>query len=276
MLDALHQGLTWIGDLIFGGLLRLPRDIVLVLLALLTGLVLTVVRRWTTNQDLLRRCKEDKARLKQLMKEARRRRDRDAVKRIRATLGQIGWIAMKSEGRPLLASLPIIAVLAVWAFSRIAWLPPPPDEPIEVRFYFTESEIGRIAFLLPETGLAIESGRLRRIQPSYGPDGHTVDGGVAAWQLRAEPRSTPYRVRLRYRAKTFQRPLVADGRRYAPPQVFFDGADSVVASELALREYRPFGIVPGRPALALAPWMVGYLIIVIPLSVVLKPLLHIY
>ncbi len=276
MLDALHQGLVWFGDLLFGGLLRLPRDIVLVFLALLTSLVLTIVRRWTTPQDLLRRCQEDKARLKQLVKEARRRGDRASVQRIRATAAQIGMIAMKAEGKPLLASLPIIAVLAVWAFSRIGWLPPAPGEPMEVRFYFPESEIGRIAFLLPEPGLTAESGWVQRIQPSYGPDGHTVDGGMASWRILAEPRSTPYRVRLRYRGQILERPLIADGRRYATPTVFFSDAAAVIGSELALREYRPFGVIPGWPALALAPWIVGYLIIVLPLSLALKPLLRIY
>jgi hypothetical protein len=276
MLEGLQHLLVSIGDAALGGLLRLPRDAVLILLALLTGLVLTVVRRWTTDQDLLRRCKEDKRRLKQLLKEARRRKDREAVKRIRATIGQIGMMAMKAEGKPLLVSLPIIVVLAVWAFARIAYLPPKPGEPLEVRFYFPESEIGRTVFLLPEPGLTAGGGWLRKIQPSYAADGVTVDGGVAAWKLRVEPRSAPYRIRLRHRGQVFERPLIADGVRYANPLVVYHGEEEILASELGLREYRPFGVVPGWPALALQPWVVGYLIIVLPLSVGLKPLLRIY
>ena len=36
------------------------------------------------------------------------------------------------------------------------------------------------------------------------------------------------------------------------------------------------GIVPGIEAIAFAPWIVGYLIIVIPFSLIMKPVLKIY
>ena len=72
-----------IGDPLLGWMLHLPRDLTLVLLAVMTGVIMTVIRRFTTNQDLLRRCKEDKARLGVLMSEAKSVGDKERIKNIR-------------------------------------------------------------------------------------------------------------------------------------------------------------------------------------------------
>ena len=59
--------LTWINDVILAfadpllnWLLRLPSDVALLIVAVGTGAILTLARLMTTNQDLLRRCAQDK------------------------------------------------------------------------------------------------------------------------------------------------------------------------------------------------------------------------
>ena len=86
-----------IGDPLLGWMLGLDRNIALFIVAIGTALILTLVRLFTTNQNLLGRCKKDKARLKQLMREAKKTGDKDAVARYRTTTGQIGMKSMKAE-----------------------------------------------------------------------------------------------------------------------------------------------------------------------------------
>ena len=72
-------------DYVLGWLLLLPRDLTMLLLALGTTVLMTLARKWLTNQDLLGRCQADLNRLKELIQTARRAGDREAVQRLRTT-----------------------------------------------------------------------------------------------------------------------------------------------------------------------------------------------
>lgn len=279
MFEAINNAVLTVGDPLLGWMLNLPRDLVLIFVALGTALVLTVVRRWTTNQDRLGRAKADKRRLKELTREAKARGDKDAVKRYRTSLQQIGIMSMKAEGKPLLASLLPIAVIAVWAFSNINYQPPTPGEPVTVKAYFPISAIGETAHIVPADGLSDVGGTwVREIKPGYDPKGKEITDGQATWDLEASSRPEPYTLEVRHAGETVTKELIVDGKRYATPLVFYNDKDeeAFTAVELVMPEYKPFGIVPGWAGAGLQPWIVGYLIIVIPLSVVLKPVLRTY
>lgn len=388
MLEAINAALLAVADVLLGWMLYLPRDLALVLLALGTAAVLTLVRLVTTDQDLLGRCKRDIARLKELLREAKKRRDKEAVARHRATMGQIGMVTMKAEVKPLLAALLPVALLAVWAFANLGHVPADGQEPVLVKAYFpthligqrahivpqeglkdaggwyrvvqrggpAESAygvadwtlladagvqptqfgfnldgqtyrcpasatgrpaaeeaaerarlgplawstigpaslsvegrrqlkvgliapanyIGRVARLMPEPGLHAAPGWVRRVVEDYDlANGAAVSNGVALWAVRAERRADAYALGVRFGGQRFEKNLIVDGRRYAPPLRYYD-ADDLLCVETVLPEYKPFGVVPGVPALMLEAWMVGYLLIVLPLALLLKPVLHIH
>src|SRR6516164_1963701 len=94
-----------VGDFLLGWLLRLPRDLTLLMVAVFTALVMIGIRLMTTNQDLLRLAAEDGRRLRQLSREARRQGDKTALQRYKLTRSQVGLIKLKAEGLPLLVSL---------------------------------------------------------------------------------------------------------------------------------------------------------------------------
>ncbi|NIA20614.1 MAG: hypothetical protein GWP05_01305 [Anaerolineaceae bacterium] len=283
LLDMLNKFLLSIGDPLLGWLLGLPRDVALFIVAIGTALILTVVRLLATNQDLLGRCKKDKARLKQLMREAKTRGDKEAMARYRTTIGQIGMRRMKAEGKPLLASVVPIAILACWCLARIAYLPLTPEEPVQVNVYFPAGEIGKLVHIVPQEGLEAEDGWIRTIERDVNEEGNEIDSGVARWKLLCKKSDKAYLLQIRHNGKTFEKKLFVDGRRYADPVRLYED-ESIICSEVYNvkdrdvkgREYKPFGIVPGIPWLALQPWIVGYLIIVLPFSFLLKPVLRIH
>lgn len=258
------------GDLLFGWLLHLPTELLFLALALLTSTAFAVVRRFTTNQERLQRCKADKQRLKELLREAKAHRDQAACARHRSTLGRIGLIQMKAEWKPMLAALVPVGLLAVWAFERVEFYPPAPEEALRASLYAPVSASGRLVHVAPEEGLAAEGGWIRRFEPV--PEDPLVS--VAAWTLHASrPRS--YVLRFRWGEQTLEHPLVVGAWRYAAPVVAHAEQGPSVLSSVELRPRKMFGLVPGIERFGLPPWLVAYLLLTVPLVFVVKFVLRI-
>jgi len=263
--DLVNTTCLWITDRLLGWLLWLPADAALVAIAVVSALLLMGIRRVATDQDLLRRCAADTKRLKELARDARRRKDRQARARCRATLGQIQLVKLRAELKPLLLSVVPIALLAIWCFARLAYVPPEPGEPVAVAVELPADEAASLLHILPQEGLTAADGWIRRADAAA-----EATAAVARWRLAADGRDEPYVLTIRHDGRTFTKQLIVDGRRYGPPVELFGD----VAVRLDLTAYRPFGVVPGLGA-ALPPWIVGYLILVLPLAVIGKPLLKI-
>lgn len=281
MLNEINNVIMAIADPLLGWLLYFPQDVSLILVALLTGLVLNGVRVFTTNQLLLKRCKEDKKRLKQLKKEAKSRGDKEALRRYRQITGQIGIKTLLAEIKPLFSSLIPIAILAVWAFSRIAYVAPQADDEITVTMYFPLSSVGDYVHMLPVDGIESNGAWIQRVEDDVVPAGDdpqqesTVLNGVVRWTLRCQEQAAPYSLTIRHGDRTIEKELVVNGKYYTEPLQTY-GALFEEVIEFSAQEYKLFGVVPGIPSIMLAPWMLAYLIIVLPLAFILKPLMRIY
>ena len=168
MLAWINNAVVALADPLFNWLLRLPTDVALVIVAVGTAAIITFSRLFTTNQDLLRRCDQDKKRLKELIRQAKRQKDKEAVKRYRTTRNMIGMMTMKEEGGPLLAAIVPIAILGTWCFQRLAFVPPRAGETVQVKAYFPVSAVGELAHVVPQEGLREVSGE------DSGNNGHWI------------------------------------------------------------------------------------------------------
>lgn len=285
-------------DVLLGWLLELPRWIGLVAVGLATAALLTLIRKWTTDQERLARAAADLRRLKELRRAAKVAKDADAVERHKAVQGQIMWIKLKAEGRPLVAVMLPVALLATWAFERLAYYPPREDETIEVVAYFVVGEWNDparsaendVVHLVPPAGLRVRNGwvqpvRTRNNEPTIWDrwralmrisDVRQPDPDIIAiWQLQGEAREQPYPLVFRWNEHSFQRDLLVGQRRYSPVATMCEVKDSVkVITEVRLREVRLFG-VPGLGAW-LPAWLVGYLMVSILFMLALKKVLRIF
>ncbi len=258
-LKALDPLLSWV--------LRLPSDGALVLVALLTAIILTVVRRMGTNQDRLRRALRDDARLKELMRDARARKDTEALQRFRGTRSWISMLKLKAEGLPLLLSLVPIALLATWAMSRLEFHPLHADQPFEVILYTSPSAEGEVVHLVPLEGLQSESGWVQEVKVI------TEQGtsyGEARWTLKGMARPEPYRLTVRMKGRTLEHEVLVGGPFYAPAVI---DHGSPVLTEVKLDPVKLAGVVPGIP-MVLPAWLVGYIVLSIPLVFVVRKVLH--
>ncbi len=271
MLEAWNSFATKCVDLLLGWSLYLPRDVVLLLVSLLTALALLGVRRWTTNQDWLRRAQADRKRLGQLLREAKREGDRQQAARYRATSAMIAWCRLKAEGLPLLLSLPPLALLGTWAMFRLGYLPPEPGDQLAARLYTPTSAISRVAHLVPRDGIACD-GWVQAVGEDT-LDGEVVNG-IATWTIICgdEPRDASLAFRLG--EHRFEHPLTIGGAIHSQP-LQFHGPRGQYVTEVALPEYRLLGILPGIPWLMIPPWVTGYLLLVLPITLILRRVLRI-
>ncbi len=291
MMEAINAWVANMADWIFGWILFLPRDLSLFTVAVLTSASLSFVRKWTTDQEWLHRSVADEERQNQLIKDAKKRGDKEAAKRHKDTITLIKMKAMRFEGKPLLWALIPVALLATWAFTRLAFVPPRPNEPVEVRAYLPRAEIGKTVHLAPEPGIEAPDGWMRSVVQDQPPAivgiwdqtgvwlnarlcallGKTPAEpqleGIATW--RVIPRDTQvHALQVRYAGHTYEAKLVAGRRQYEGPTWVF--ADTPVQSvEVALKPTRLFNFV-GDLLWVLPAWMAAYLLICIPFVTILR------
>ena len=271
MLDWINHAILALADPLLNWLLRLPTDLALVIVAVGTAAIITFSRLFSTNQDLLRRCDQDKKRLKELIREAKLQKDNEAVKRYRATRNMIGIMAMKEEGWPLLAAIVPIAILGTWCFQRLAFVPPRAGETVRVNAYFPVSMVGELAHVVPQDGLREVSREDSRGSGQWiqeimndvpGPDG-IAKSGIATWKIQARARPEPYALEIRCKSVTVQKELLVGQPIYSPEVEFYGGDQSIMSAQIEMKPVQFLGIVPGINWLLMPPWLVAYFLIAI-------------
>lgn len=270
MVESLTRFCLAVADPLLGWLLRLPSELAVAIVALATALILRGVRRFTTDQDLLRRAAADRRRLRELIREARRRGDRAAVARFKLTHTQIAMRTMGQEWKPLLISLVPVAVLAVWCFSRLEFHPPAAEEPVDVVLFTPVSAIGEFVHLVPSDGIRAD-GWVRVVRPDVQGTNSPPSNGIAVWSVRAAAGS--HTVTFRLADATLTREFRAGLKTYAEP---IRQHDRGYVTQLCMREARFLGVVPAIPQIGFASWLVAYLLIVCAAFPVIRRLTGIY
>jgi hypothetical protein len=178
-------------------------------------------------------------------------------------------VKLKAEGWPLLASVVPVALLATWALFRLEYLPVRPGQRTELVLYTPVTAAGEVVHVVPEDGLKVGGGWVRRIQAVTG-DG--PPHGLASWDFEAGQERV-YKLLVRWQDRTFERDLVVGPRFYALPVV--DHGHDVI-SEWKREPWRWLGFVPGIGALGLPAWLIGYVVMVVPITLLLKRALGVY
>jgi len=270
---------SWItagGDLLFGWLLVLPRDVAIIALALLTSLILTLLRRWGTNQDLLSRCAADLRCLRRLIREAKSRRDKPEVARMQGVVNLVKLTQLRAEGWVLLMALPPLAFLGAWGVERLDYLPPRVGEEVTFRAYYSLSSVNKLTHLVPPEGFELRSPAVQEVR--LDEDASEDRGGargVAEWTLMADAPVRAADFVVRHQEHSVAHGVRVDGRVYQPP-VQTHGDDLIPSSEVQLRQARFLGMVSGVSTMGLPPWVVAYLLLAILLVYPLRKLMRVW
>jgi len=288
MTDVLLRASLAAGDLLFGWALLLPTVIVVAILGVLTSALMLVVRRWTTDQDLLGRACADRRRLKVLMREAKAVKDKAAVKRLRKTNGEIALKRLGAEVKPLLAVLLPLVLIGTWGWYRLGYVPPRDDEPVMIELSLPASAAGSVAFLVPQEGIRVkdvedvEDGYVARVEEVEESKAE-IPAAVARWTVRGKAAAEPYMLVLNHGERRFEHDLLIGQRTYAADLVLHEPGRPLPQSYARMRVPKIAGLVEGPHPDdwdgygALFPsWVITYLLVVVPFYFAAKRLFHLH
>ncbi|MFM9964213.1 MAG: hypothetical protein ACKV2Q_23660 [Planctomycetaceae bacterium] len=259
-----------VGDSLLGWLLLLPRDVALLVFAILTALLMTLARRWVTNQDLLRRCSADLQQLKRLIRDAKSAGDKPRRQRLRSTVAMVKQIQLAEDMKVLAVVLVPVAALAMWAVERLDYRPPRLGESLVVRAIFPISSVDEVTHLVPIDGVELQSPAIQIIQAEQ----QSPPIGWAEWTLRPTLATDALTLTIRHHGESAEHPVSLGRRTYLPPQLLHPNV-RLSRTEVLLRRYCPLGVDLKTDAIGLPPWMLGYLVLTLLIVPGLKRLLRV-
>jgi len=242
-----------------------------------TSLMMTLARRWFTNQERLHRCKNDLGRLKALKKIAKKAKDKLAVENNAGTVGLVKMIQMGAEGRALLFSIVPVALLATWAWQRMAYIPAPADKPLAIRAYFAPSALDRLAWLCPAPGLQLADGNYVQRVRSIASDPAKPDSKdpMAVWNIKASPSVHDLDLCIQIGDQVVHHPCQIGLSTYATPIVeHTDGP--IITTEAVLVDPKFLGILPGFSQYGFGSWLIAYVILASIFVPLLRKVLKVY
>jgi hypothetical protein len=234
-------------DWLLGWSLYLPATVAVAVVGALSALVVNVVQKYCSDQDLLGRARSDLKRLRERRKAAREADDREALQRLTGLSRRIGARYFAASLRPALLTVPVIGVVAMWTGSRLGFEPVRPGETVDVRAHFEDGASG-FAHFIPNVGITALGSAIAPVEvPRDGaPEGRsdTRIGRQARWRFLASGDGTfPFVVR--YAGRSYEVDVPVAGRGGRPPErvtVFNEQTptrDQLQAVEFSLDESMP-------------------------------------
>ncbi|TVR45427.1 MAG: hypothetical protein EA402_04465 [Planctomycetota bacterium] len=272
--ERLYDLLVVILDYPLGWMLYLGRDLSIFTLAAGTALVMLLLRRRVSNQAALAMASEDRATLKQRQRAAKKAGQRDLARRLGSERARLALSMLRHEGKPLLAALIPIILLASWAYARLGHIPPTSDSVVSVHVDLAPGMSDTPVYLLPADGVEAVNGWIQFPEPAEAAFGGEAVAR-AVWDLRFAASEEPYRLTLHAGDAQQYIDMIVDQRIYANPERYLYQA-TIRGLFTQLEERRFLGLVPGIPGMAIPPWLLAYLLLAIPCYLIFKKLLRIH
>lgn len=243
---------TLVLDRILGWTLSCPRDIGLVILALLSAGLLLALRLLLVSRNTMLMIQQDQRKLNELTAQAKRSADLDALRRLRLNRGRVATRKLFTELPAVTIGVFIFATLLQWGAENLDALPLQPGVPFETTLELPASSQGMIVHLVPEEGLQSDAGWVKRVDRTS-----ASSSSQATWRLTAKQGT--YTLTFNIHGEALHHQLTIDGRSPPAQQVTHEplGITRIKASP-----YRPAGVI-GKVGRVPA-WLVGFLLILSP------------
>src|SRR3989338_10877564 len=241
-------------DFVFGPVLALPTFWAVLIMSLLISLIITIIYKYTTNQNLMKEMKDE---IKELQKEAKELKDKPAeMMKANKKMMETNMKYMKHSLKPtLITFIPIILIFG-WMSSHFAYESIRPQQDFSVSAIFQKNTNGNAEIIAPD-GTTLIDGKVKKIE-----------NDKATWNLKgAEGEHT---LEFSYNGETQQKNvLITNGESYIEPSKKTSGTIKSVQIN-----YKPKKIVN------LFGWKIGWLGTYILSSIIfttsLRKLLKVY
>lgn len=239
-----------VGDRLFGWTLSLPRDLTIVVVGVILGMILLGIRWVTTDRALLQQLTADEQRLRELSRQARAAHDDNRLHRIRQLHGALIRRRLSADSLALSISTLVLLVCIPWGDRRLAFLPLDGREPVKVVARFPPAMIGELVHMVPMEDVKSDSGWVRAVTASIDDGGMR---GQADWTFSSARPEVVKSIVIRLRNQTVSHRLQIATAKYEQPVQRHEGE---IETEVFLLPYRPLGVIPSSIWPGLPGWTI--------------------
>lgn len=243
---------------VFGPLLNLPPLWAVMLMSFLISLVIVLIYKFATNQNLMKQLKDEIKTLQKQAKELKHEPEKAMAVQKKAMQTNMKYM-MQSMKATLLTFIPIIIIFG-WLQGHFAFMPILPDQDFTMTLEFEEDVKGNVS-VSPPTGIDVIGDASRIVK-----DGQVI----FAMKGKAGTYDSPP-VEFFFDGKEYEKEvIITEEREYVDPvkRVNDDVVDSIVTSNDKLVVLNLFGWRIG--------WLGSYIIFALVFSLVLRKLMKVY
>lgn len=256
---------------IFSPLLKLPSLLAIFIIAFIISLFVVLIYKKFTDQNLMKRLKEE---IKELQKEMKTLKDnpKKMLKVQKQAMDTNMKYMMHSFKPTLYTIIPIILILG-WFNAYMAYYPIVDNQDFTVTAYFDDGVTGDIVMTAPIGLEQLENSR------------QTIRDGKAEWVLKG--RADTYYLQYKFNELEFEHKLIVaenpDDRRYSQVELREkalglkkSGVDKIVIGNKKIRPLQSIPLIRSIPWIGNFGWLGTYIILSIGFSIGLRKLLKVY
>lgn len=244
-------------DPVFEPLLGLNPFLVILIITFVATLIVTIIYKLVTDQDLMKRLKQDQKDMQKKLKELRNHPEKLAAHQ-KEMWGK-NLEMMKHSFKPTIFTFIPIIILFGWLSAHLAFFPLTPGVPFDVSVMFD-----------PEV-----NGEVNLVANNLNVDGNltqTISNGEAKWALSGGVGK--YVLEFNYKDNVYEKPLIITNEQsYEQPvkQINTGGVKSIIVHNRELKPLGSFSIFGWNPG-----WFGTYFILSIIMSFGLRKLMNVY
>ena len=241
---------------IFSPLLKIPALLAVVIMSIIASLIVILVYKYTTDQDLMKRLKDEIKEFQKEMKELKQHPEKMMQVQKKAMQTNMKYMAQSMKAT-LITFIPVILIFS-WMSSNFAYEPIIPNQEFTTSAIFEKGFLGQIEIVAP-TGIKINGDAVKKIE-----------GQEASWLLKGT--KGEYLLEYKVNGNSYtQQVLITDEQAYKPV--------STPVKNSQLKELR----IGNKKKIVLPigykdwlGWLGTYIILSIILSIVLRKVMKVY
>lgn len=242
-------------DPVLNPLLQLPILLVIVILSFVIALIISVIYKYTTNQDLMKQLKSEMKEFQKQMKELKQHPEQMMAVQKKSMETNMKYM-MQSMKSTLFTFIPIIIIFG-WMNAHLAYEPIMPDQDFTTTVTFGEGASGEIELISPRE-IIIQGDAVKEIT-----------GGKVSWLLKGE--SGEYLLEYKLDGQSFTKEvLITDDPDYKTPLKKVKGSriKTIEIDNNKMKVLNLFGWKIG--------WLGSYIILSIIFSMSLRKMMKLY